>query len=141
MDRLAAQTAAAIQTALPLPEIRPGKFSVWLKFVRLTSAGEESIAPPTKQILTAATAAELTQQLAENALLAVFGAEVQVVQDLPNLIVKVLDRKATVPMPGAPPLDQAGQVFLKATVYEYSPGLWEKLFGGRRTEASEAGGA
>lgn len=133
LEKMVAQTAAAIQAAIPVPEFRSGKFSVWLKFVRLkTDDGttvEENLAPPTKQIFTAANADELLHQLADNVLLAVFGAEAPVVQEMPNLIVKLLDKKAQVAVPGAPPLTQPDQIFLKATVYEYSPSLWDTLFG------------
>lgn len=140
LERLVAQTEAAIKAKLEVPDFRPGKFSVWLKFVRMVSQDgslvEEAVAPPTKAIFTAGSADELVHQLADNLLLAVFGAEVRVVQEMPNVIVKLSGKKTHLAMPGAPALAQPGQIYLKATVYEYSPSLWDQLFG-RRPEAPE----
>jgi len=77
------------------------------------------------------TGRELLYAVAREVVLTVFGDVVQVVKDLPNLKVRLLDRRADVHLPGAPPLDQAGQIWLKVTVRRYEPGLLERLFGER----------
>lgn len=139
LEQLLSQVAEAIRSKIDLPEFHAGKFSMWLKFVRpvITEDGtrmEESVGGLQKLVFTAGSFDELLLHVAENAVLAVYGAELPVVKELPNLIVKLIDRKSFVPVPGGPPVDQAGQVFLKATVYRYEPSLWEQIFG-RKQEA------
>src|SRR5690606_13572922 len=111
-------------------EFRPGRFSVWLRFVRSPEPG----APPTEQVGevqkrvdTAGSYNELIHLIAREIVLAVYGAEVQVVTEVPNLIITLLGHRHRVHMPGAPPLDEPDQIFLKVTVYRYQPSLLELL--------------
>lgn len=139
LEKLVASTRAAIEEALPAPaDFRPGKVSMWIKLVKLGEMEgarvELNEGPTQKVIVTAGSYQELLQAVAENLVLAVFGAEVSLVKALPNLIVKLFDRKRTVAVAGGPPLDQAGQLYLKATVYRWEPSLWEQLFPGKRDE-------
>lgn len=138
LEQLLEQTAKAIERAISLPDFRPTKVSMWLKFVRLGSENGTPIEQTTghvqKLIFVAASFPELVRQVAENLILAVYGAEVPVVREMPNLIVRLFDQKAWVQVPGAPPIDQADQIFLKATVYRYEPDLWAQLFGRSKGE-------
>lgn len=139
-EQLAQTVAQRLQAALPAPGVVPGKVSVWLRFVRHVpqpagAPAEETVGTTTRVFFTALAAAELYEQVAQNVLLKVYGEEIQTVTALPNLILRVEDRKVRVAMPGAPPLDQPGQIFLKVTVFAWRPGLWERLFG--RGEAGQ----
>lgn len=133
LAELLAQTQAAILGKINLPDFQPCKVSMWLKFVRIEESDgakvEQNAGPVQKLVFTAGSPEELVHQVTENMLLTVYGAEVQIVKDLPNLIVKLFDKKAYVPVAGAPPLDQPGQIYLKATVYRFEPSLWDQLFG------------
>jgi hypothetical protein len=132
LERLVAQVEGQIRQHLTLPEVFQGKVSVWIKLVRPGRQDgaqvEETVGNVHKVMLEVANLDELLREIADNLVLAVYGGDVQVVKEMPNLIVKLFARKAYVPMPGAPPLDQAGQVFLKATVYKWEPSLWDQLF-------------
>lgn len=133
LEKLVAHVEEAIKARIDLPGFRPGKVSLWIKLVRFRHEDgcllEESVGGLQKCLFTAASVDELINQVADNIVLAIFGAELQLVREMPNLIVKLFDRKAQVPMAGAMPLDQPDQIWLKATVYRYEPGLWERLFG------------
>ncbi|HEY3368633.1 MAG TPA: hypothetical protein VGK74_26545 [Symbiobacteriaceae bacterium] len=132
LEKLTAQTEAAIRERLDLPRFDAGKVSVWIKFVRhVRSDGslmEEPVGPVQKMVLYIASYDDLVRTVAENMILTVYGSDLQIVPHLPNLIVKLFDRKVFVPVAGAPPLDQPDQIFLKATVYRYEPSLWDQLF-------------
>ena len=123
--------AKAIAGRTDLPDVRPGKHEIWLTFIRRIGPSEERVVPGQKRVLSVSTGRELLYAVAREVVLAVFGDVVQVVKDLPNLKVRLLDRRADVHLPGAPPLDQAGQIWLKVTVRRYEPGLLERLFGER----------
>jgi|GEM_PF-1932716 len=123
--------AKAIAGRTDLPDVRPGKHEIWLTFIRRIGPSEERVVPGQKRVLSVSTGRELLYAVAREVVLTVFGDVVQVVKDLPNLKVRLLDRRADVHLPGAPPLDQAGQIWLKVTVRRYEPGLLERLFGER----------
>jgi hypothetical protein len=105
----------------------PGKFSLWLRFVRL-SAAEETVGQPHKVVLAASSLSELIHLIAENAVLTVYGAALPVVTEMPNLILKYGGQKQVISTAANLPVDQPGQIFLKVTAYEFHPGLWEQLF-------------
>ncbi|MBP2018573.1 hypothetical protein J2Z79_001988 [Symbiobacterium terraclitae] len=126
--------AKAIASRIDLPEVRPGKHEIWLTFIRRTGPSDERVLPGRKRVLSVTTGPELLYAVAREVVLTVFGDEVQVVKDLPNLKIRLLDHRADVHLPGAPPLDQAGQIWLRVTVRRYEPGLLERIFG-ERTEA------
>lgn len=132
-EELAREVAQRMAAALPPGNRVPGRVSVWLRFVQMRpmdgSLVEQTVGATSRTYMTALDAADLYDQLAAQVLLKVFGQEEQVVADLPNLIVKVLDQKGRVPMPGAAPLENPDQIWLKVTVYEFQPNLWERLFG------------
>lgn len=132
LERLAAQTAATIRSRFETLELSPGKYSLWLKFVRLTVQDgirtEEATGPIRKLLVTTHSLDDLIGQLAEQLVLTVFGSEVQVVPEMPNLIVKLLDQKVHVHTAGAPALDAAEQVWLKATLYRQESSLWGLIF-------------
>lgn len=132
LEMMALRIHRQMQESIELPNFRPGKVSLWLKYVRMKrddgSIIEETSGSVQKQVFVAASADELMRSVAENILLFVYGAELSPVQELPNLILKLFDRKVRLHTPGAPDLGQPDQLFLKATVYEYHPGLWEQLF-------------
>lgn len=143
LEQMARTVAKRLHTALPDAGFSPGRFSVWLRFVRYVPAEgggqlEETVGVTSRLFLTALSTAELYEQMAQNVILKVYGEEIQTVKDLPNLVVRVDGRRAKLPMPGAPPLDQAGQILLKVTVFRYQPGLWEQLFGRGREGEGEA---
>lgn len=119
---------------MDLPEVRPGKHEIWLTFIRRIGPSEERVVPGRKRVLSVTTGRELLYAVAREVVLTVFGDEAQVVTDLPNLKLRLLDHRADVHLPGAPPLDQAGQIWLKVSVRRYEPGLLERIFG-ERTEA------
>lgn len=136
LERLVTQTAEAIESALPeSADFRPGRVSIWIKLVRpglMDGAAVEMTEGPTQKVLmTAGSYQELLRTIAENLVLTVYGAEVSLVRELPNLIIKLFDRKATVAVAGAPPVGTPGQLYLKATVYRWEPSLWERLFPSR----------
>lgn len=143
LEQAAEEIARELQRRIELPNFRPGKVSLWLKLVKLVpddgATIEQTVGTVGRQIFLAASPAELMRDVATNVLLFVFGAELPLVNDLPNLIVKLYDKKVWIQVQGGPPLDQAGQIFVKATVYEYHPGLWEQLFGSRSKTGGEAG--
>jgi hypothetical protein len=137
LERLVVQTERVIGEHIGQPEYHPGKASVWIKLVKLVpmdhSQMEETVGSVHKVILTAGSLEELIRAVAENLVLAVYGGEVQVVTEMPNLIVRLFNRKAYVPTPGAPPLHLPGQTYLKATVYRWEPSLWEQFFPKKQT--------
>lgn len=131
LETLVAKVEAAILAHLEPPEFSHGKVSVWIKLIK-PAAGqdpEETVGHVHKVLLTAVSFQDLVQQLAENLVVAIFGGDVQLAQSMPNLVVKMFESKAWIPVPGAPPVDQAGQIFLKATVYRWEPSLWDQIFG------------
>lgn len=115
-------------------QIPPGKFDIWLQFVRPEEGGDREILPAQKQRVEALSTKELLYAVALEVTLAVFGGENRVVRDLPNLAVRVLDRRAKIHLPGAPALEAPGQVILKVSVSRHQPGLWTRLFGGGGAE-------
>lgn len=127
--------AAAIVTEVGIPKVRPGRHEIWLTFVRRTGLTEERVMPGYKVVRSVVNGRELLDAVAEAIVLAVFGELAQVVDELPNLRLSLLDRRAQVRMPGAPPLDQDGQIWLRVTVRRNEPGLLERLFW-RRANAS-----
>ncbi|MFZ5827897.1 MAG: hypothetical protein ACOY94_26635 [Bacillota bacterium] len=134
LDLMIEHVARAIeeQTDLDSLSFQAGKLSIWLRFVRLETGGEQEVLPALKVVAEALTRKALLYKVAEQVVLAVFGSEVTVVSEVPNLIIKLFDHKAMVYVPGNPPLEQEGQVFLKVTVYRYEPGLWQRLFGAKK---------
>jgi hypothetical protein len=132
LEQLLIRTETAINQAIPDPDFTHGKVSMFIKFVRMVDSDgsqmEESLGHVNKQVLTVSSYDELLRHVAENMMLAVYGAEVQLVKDMPNLIVRLFDQKAMIQTPGAPALDAPGQIYLKATVYRYEPSLWDSLF-------------
>ncbi|HWI60270.1 MAG TPA: hypothetical protein VNT75_00385 [Symbiobacteriaceae bacterium] len=121
---------AAIRAKAEKPDFAHGKVSLWVKLVRLDAQGhEEPVGPLHKVMLTATSYDDLIRQLAENLVVATFGGDVQLVDAMPNLILKLFETKRYVAIPGAPPIDQAGQLFLKGTIYRSEPSLWDQWFG------------
>lgn len=131
LDRMIQHVAEVIEEQADLASVafQPGKVSIWLRFIRLEPGGEQEVVPARKVVAEALSRRALLYTVAEQVVLAVFGSEVQVVYDVPNLMVKLFDRKTMVRLPGCPPLEQEEQIFLKVTVYRYEPGLWQRLFG------------
>lgn len=135
LEQLVAKVENALRTHVKRPDYWHGKASVWLKLVRPTGQNqEETVGSVHKVLLTAASYDDLLRQVAENLVVAAFGGDVQLVDTMPNLIIKLFDSKAYVAIPGAPPIDQAGQIFLKATVYKWEPSFWDQIFGGKKKE-------
>lgn len=133
LEKLVSKTEQAILAVLKPPtEFSPCKVSVWIKLVKPARVDgvqmEETVGNVHKVMLEVNSVDELVREVADNVVVAVFGGDVPLVRQMPNLIVKVFDSKAYVPMEGAPPLDAAGQMFLKATVYRWEPSLWDQLF-------------
>lgn len=132
LEQMLIRTETAISQAIARPDFTHGKVSMFIKFVRFVDSDgsqmEEAIGHVLKQVLTVTSYEELLRHVSENMMLAVYGAEVQLVKEMPNLIVRLFDQKAMVPTPGAPALDAPGQIYLKATVYRYEPSLWDSLF-------------
>lgn len=89
---------------------------------------EEPVGNVHKLVLQVNSLDELVGELADNMVVAVYGGDIQLVKEMPNLIIKLFDQKVWIPMTGAPPIDQAGQIYLKATVYRWEPSLWDQLF-------------
>lgn len=141
LEQMVSDLTRQVREQVAPPTFRPGKVSLWLKLVRLVpmdgSLVEENEGPVQKLILRAAAFDDLAQQMAENMVLYIYGAEVPLVREMPNVIMKLFDRKVRLKMAGAPPLEEPGQLFLKATVYEHSPSLWEQLFP-RRDQTEES---
>lgn len=133
LEALLIQTEQLILAQIDLKEFRAGKVSVWVKFVRIERVDgtlmEQTVGPVHKLIFLAGSYRELIHQVAQNVVLAVYGAEVPTVKEIPNLILRLFTHKVRVAMPGAPPLEEPGQLFAKVTVYEYAPDLWEQMFG------------
>lgn len=121
--------AKAIQAQVDLPGFQPHKYDIWLHFIREENGTEREVLPAVRQVEEAMTEDELVYKVAEQVVLAVFGSEIPVVADLPNLILRLLGHRALVHLPGAPALEAPEQVFLKVTVSRHEPGLWERLFG------------
>lgn len=129
LESLVAGVEAAIRRGTEQPDFQHGKVSLWMKLVRLDSEGrEETVGPVHKVLLTASSYDDLLRQVAENLVVATFGGDVQLVEAMPNLVLKLFEQKAYVAVPGAPPIDQAGQLLLKGTVYRSEPSLWDSWF-------------
>lgn len=128
LERLIRKVAAAIVTETGIPKVRPGRHEIWLTFVRRDGSTEERVMPGRKVVHSVVTGHELVHAVAEAIVLTVFGELVQVVKELPNLRLRLLERRAQVHLPGAPPLEQDGQIWLKVTVRRSEPGLLERLF-------------
>ncbi|HLO01775.1 MAG TPA: hypothetical protein VK191_01545 [Symbiobacteriaceae bacterium] len=134
LEKLVQELTTALHSHLPEHQpISPGRYSLWLRLVKPGeldgSIVDLPMGPAQKLALTVKSRDELLAAIAENALVTVYGAEVPLVKTMPNLIVKLLERKARVPVAGAPPIDAADQPFLKVTVYRFEPSLWERLMG------------
>lgn len=134
LEQLVQELTTALHSHFPEHEpFSPGRYSLWLRLVKQGeldgSAVDQPIGPPSKLAVTVKSRDELLEAIAENALVAVYGAEIALVKTMPNLIVKLLDQKRRVPVTGAPPLDAKEQPFLKVTVYRFEPSLWERLMG------------
>ncbi|MFB5082645.1 hypothetical protein [Symbiobacterium thermophilum] len=125
------RVAAVIIAETGIPKVRPGRHEIWLTFVRRTGTSEERVMPGRRDVRSVMTGQELAHAVAESIVLTVFGGEIQVVDQLPNVKLRLLDRRADLHLPGAPPLDQDGQVWLRVTVRRSEPGLLERLFGPR----------
>ncbi|MFZ5815576.1 MAG: hypothetical protein ACOY93_09790, partial [Bacillota bacterium] len=95
LDLMIQHAARALEAQIDWGAIdfHPGKFSIWLRFIRLTEGGEQEVLPAHKLVREAMTEKELRYLLAEQVVLTVFGSELTVVTDLPNLVVKLNDRK------------------------------------------------
>lgn len=134
LERLVQELTATLHSHFPAREsFSPGRYSLWLRLVKpgqLDGANiDHPIGPAQKLAITVKSRDELIAAIAENALITVYGAEIPLVQEMPNLIVKLLDQKRRVPVAGAPPLEAVGQPFLKVTVYRFEPSLWDRLMG------------
>lgn len=133
LEKLAARIEEAIRARFEPMDVHAGKVSVWIKLVRLNRVEgtqvEETVGNVHKITFLITCLQDLVRELSDNLVLAVYGGDVQVVQSMPNLIVKLFDHKQVVAIPGAPPLDQPGQIYLKATVYKWEPSLLDQLFG------------
>lgn len=134
LEKLVQELTTALHSHFPAHEgFSPGRYSLWLRLVKPSvidgSIVDHPIGAAQKLVMTFRSRDELLEAIAENALVTVYGAEVALVKEMPNLIVKLLDRKARVPVSGAPPLDAPNQPFLKVTVYRFEPSLWERLTG------------
>lgn len=128
------QVAAAIQGQIEPPYLLPEKVSLWLRFFRKRPGQdppEETLGPIEKYVVPVHSYFSLIESVAEAAVLAVYGAEHPVVDEMPNLVMKLFDRRALVPIPGAPAPSEPDQVYLKVTVYRYQPDLWQQVFGAR----------
>jgi hypothetical protein len=132
LENLVKRVALAIRERINPPDFHPCKVSVWIKLVRLVTVDgthmEETVGNVHKVLFDVISPDELIAEVADNLVLAAFGGDVQIFKEMPNLIVKLFESKAYIALPGAPPIDQAGQVFLKATVYRWEPSLWDQLF-------------
>lgn len=117
-----------IRAETGIPKVRPGRHEIWLTFVRRSGRAEERVMPARRIEQSVMTGPELIDAVAESIVLSVFGDEVQVVPHVPNLHLRLLDRQATVHMPGAPPPDEDGQVWLRVAVRRSEPGLLERMF-------------
>ena len=131
LEAVVRRVAAVIIAETGIPKVRPGRHEVWLTFVRRSGTSEERLMPGRKDVHSVMTGQELVHAVAESIVLTVFGAEIQLVDHLPNVRLRLLDRRAELHLPGAPPLDQDGQVWLRVTVRRSEPGLLERLFGVR----------
>lgn len=130
LNQMVQLVAKAIRERIDLVGFQPSKYDLWLHFIRLEDGAEREVLPATKRVEEATTESELLYKVAEQVVLAVFGSEITVVTELPNLMVRLLDHRATVHLPGAPALDQPDQIFLKVSLSRHEPGLWQRLFGG-----------
>lgn len=134
LERLVQDLTTALHSHFPeQAPFSPGRYSLWLRLVKPGlldgSVVDVAMGPPSKLALTVKSQDELLAAIAENALVTVYGAEIPLVKEMPNLIVKLLERKQRIAVTGAPPLDVADQPFLKVTVYRFEPSLWDRLMG------------
>lgn len=134
LERLVQELTTALHSHFPQTAgFSPGRYSVWLRLVKPGlldgSIVDQPIGPASKLALTVRSRNELIEAVAENALVTIYGAELPLVQSMPNLIVKLEGRKVRIHVDGAPPLTAADQPFLKVTVYRFEPSLWERLTG------------
>lgn len=133
LDQLIAHVKERLREAAPLTKV-PHRVSLFLRPIRKTPDGEESTGLLKRLLIRVTSAEELYEQVAENVLLYTLGDAETLFQDLPNVELRLLGERATVPLPGSPPLDRADQIWLKVTVYEYLPTLWEQMFPGKKAE-------
>lgn len=140
LEKLVQELTTALHSHFPATEplvpergFSPGRYSLWLRLVKPGeldgSIVDQPIGPASKLALTVKSRDELIEAIAENALVTIYGAEVPLVKEMPNLIVKLLEKKRRLQVPGAPPLDAKDQPFLKVTVYRFEPSLWDRLMG------------
>lgn len=129
LDLLIQVVAEAIDDQVGRPECRPGKYDLWLTYIKRVGSGESAVLPGRRSVIDASGPTDLLYEVSAAVVLSVFGDEVQVVDELPNLQVRLLDRKGTVRLPGAPDPQQDGQIWLKVAVNRHEPGLWKRLFG------------
>lgn len=118
-----------LQAAAPLEGAVPRRVSVFLRPIRKASDGEESTGLLKRLLFTIVSPDDLYQQVAENILLYVLGEEDAIFRDLPNVELRLLGKRVSLALPGAPPPDNPDQIWLKVTVYEYTPSLWQQMFG------------
>jgi len=129
LDLVIQKVAEAIDEQVGRPACLAGKCELWLTYVKRTGGSDAAVMPGRKLIIDAAGPTELLYAIAAEVVLSVFGDEIRVVDDLPNLLLRLLDRRGEVHLPGAPDLAQEAQIWLKVTVHRHEPGLWQRLFG------------
>lgn len=129
LDTLIGLVGDRLREAAPLAGAPPKRVSVFLRPIRKTAAGEESTGLLKRMLFTITSQEDLYQQVAENILLYTLGEEDALFRDLPNVELRLLGKRVSIGLPGAPPFDQSDQIWLKVTVYEYTPSLWEQMFG------------
>lgn len=136
LERLTEEIKAKILHGVKVPEFHPGEVSLWVRFVRFRPLDgayvEENVAHPCKHDFHANTVEEVAAAAAEQIALAVYGAEAPVLHAMPNLVVRLFAHKAIIPWPGAAPLTEPGQIWLKATANTCDRSLWDQLFGHRK---------
>lgn len=123
-----------LRVAAPLEGAVPRRVSVFLRPIRKTAEGEESTGLLKRMLFTITSVEDLYQQVAENILLYTLGEEDAIFHDLPNVELRLLGKRASLALPGAPAPDNPDQIWLKVTVYAYTPSLWAQMFG-RKTDA------
>lgn len=130
LERTITTVATAIRDQFHPGEVnfRPGKFDLWLRFVRLDASGEREAFPARKVQVEATNLAALLHEVASQVVLAVFGQELMLLPGLPNLRVTFLQHSAVIHLPDAPDPDAPDQIQLRLAVAPHQPGLWQQLF-------------
>lgn len=132
LEQLVAQVEQAILAEVTGKEFRPGRVSVWTKLVRPVVhdgiPGEETVGELHKHQFVARSFPELVRSLAEQIVLTIYGAEIQIVTEIPDMVLKLYGHKTRVKSPFTPARRQADPLYLKVTVYYAPPSLWENLF-------------